>query len=373
MQRGTLHFKVWCGSLRHRAFTLVELLVVVAVIALLIALLLPAVQAAREAMRRLSCSNNLKQIGLAYHSYHDVKRKLPPAVMYQLGANTTGLDTFNFGPNWAVLLLPYLEENSLYMSVSPSITRYMTTPGEQGWRSIRGNKIATYLCPSDSGSDTPYNGPVVGAGWARGNYGANTGPSRFGNTSLYSSPETTRDAYGNKFLGDHYNASPQLPLIPFWCTPAAGYAFGPLMGNGPTGENWANNLASLAAEDGTTSTILIDELRIGPNGEDRRGTWALGNAGASLSSGNGWIMHPGPNAMVVPGDSVEGAINDIAGGMLAASNTRSWNVNARSRHPGGVNAAMCDGSVRFITDNISWLNWFLMHSSNDGQANCHAE
>jgi prepilin-type processing-associated H-X9-DG protein len=348
---------------------LIELLVVIAIIAILIGLLLPAVQKVREAAARTKCTNNLKQIGLAYHNYHDINYKLPPAVMYQLGANTTGTDSFNFGPNWAVLILPYIEQRALYSSVADSIARYMNTPGEQGWRSIRGAHIPTYLCPSDRGYETTFDGSAnAGPGWARGNYGANTGPSRFGNTSTTSSPTTTTDAYGNVYFGTTYNSSPQLPLLPFWCTPAAGYTFGPLMGNGPTGENFAYSLTDISSMDGAANTILIDELRIGPDSSDRRGTWALGCAGASLSSGNGWTMHPGPNAMVLPGDNVEGATNDVAGGMPAATNTRSWNVTARSRHTGGVNAGMCDGSVRFVTNNITWLNWFLLHSVNDGLA-----
>jgi prepilin-type N-terminal cleavage/methylation domain-containing protein/prepilin-type processing-associated H-X9-DG protein len=346
----------------RRGFTLIELLVVIAIIAILIGLLLPAVQKVREAAARAKCSNNMKQIALAYHNYHDIHGKLPPAVLYQLGVNTTGTDTFNFGPNWAVLILPYIEQSALYSTVSDSIDRYMTTPGEQGWRSVRGAHVPTYICPSDRGWETTFDGAVIGPGWARGNYGANTGPSRFGNTVTSSSPSTTTDAYGNVFGG-----SPQLPIIPYWCTPAAGYTFGPLLGNGPTGENFAYDLVSISGMDGATHTILIDELRIGPNNTDRRGTWALGSAGASLSSGNGWNMHPGPNAMVLPGDNVEGATDDPNDGMPAAQNTRSWNVTARSRHIGGVNTAMCDGSIRFISNNISWLNWYLLHSVNDGR------
>jgi prepilin-type N-terminal cleavage/methylation domain-containing protein/prepilin-type processing-associated H-X9-DG protein len=347
----------------RRGFTLIELLVVIAIIAILIGLLLPAVQKVREAAARAKCQNNMKQIGLAYHSYHDTYKKFPVAVMYQLGVNTTGTDTFNFGPNWAVLILPHIEQGGLYATISDSVDRYMTTSGEQGWRSVRSAKVPIYLCPSDTGGDTPYDGPVVGPGWARGNYGANTGPARFGNTVTSSSPSSTTDAYLNV-----YGGSPQLPIITYWCTPAAGYTFGPLPGNAPTGENHTYSLTDITRMDGASNTILVDELRIGPNNTDRRGTWALGNAGASISAGNGWNMHPGPNAMVLPGDNVEGATNDVPGGMPAATNTRSWNVTARSRHTGGVNALMCDGSVRFIPNSISWLNWFLLHSVNDGQA-----
>src|SRR5689334_5943769 len=179
---------------RRRAFTLIELLVVIAIIAILIGLLLPAVQKVREAAARAKCTNNLKQIALAYHNYHDASGKFPAAVMYQLGANTTGTETVNFGPNWAVLILPHIEQGPLYSQAADSIARYMKTPGEQGWRSIRGARIPTYLCPSDTGAETPFDGSVIGSGWARGNYGANTGPSRFGNTVPTSSPTTTTDA-----------------------------------------------------------------------------------------------------------------------------------------------------------------------------------
>src|SRR5438128_5154772 len=98
-------------------FTLIELLVVIAIIAILIALLVPAVQKVREAAARTQCTNNLKQIGLAAHSYHDANRRLPPAVSipWAVVDSASNLQMSGpFGPNWAVYLLPYIEQQNLY-------------------------------------------------------------------------------------------------------------------------------------------------------------------------------------------------------------------------------------------------------------------
>src|SRR5713226_9592517 len=118
---------------RRRAFTLIELLVVIAIIAVLIGLLLPAIQKIREAANRMSCTNNLKQIGLAAHSYHDVYSKLPPGVLIPWARvnDDANLQAFGpFGPNWAVFLLPYIEEQNLYNQGNPaSFPGITVTPG----------------------------------------------------------------------------------------------------------------------------------------------------------------------------------------------------------------------------------------------------
>jgi prepilin-type N-terminal cleavage/methylation domain-containing protein len=126
------------SPLAHRGFTLIELLVVIAIIAILIALLVPAVQKVREAAARASCSNNLKQIGLAVHMYHDNYKHLPPSRLSDLHAT------------WAILILPYLEQNTLYQQWNIPNTYYQQSDV------ARMTPVPIYFCPSRRGpSDAP--------------------------------------------------------------------------------------------------------------------------------------------------------------------------------------------------------------------------
>ena len=140
---------------RHlsRGFTLIELLVVIAIIAILIALLLPAVQQAREAARRTQCRNNLKQIGLALHNYHDTFRLFPPGVIRDGQNNSEAW-------GWTVFILPFLEQANLYNQLDPDTYRLRdllaglnpTYPAPTANAAILQNPLSVFICPSDPNS-----------------------------------------------------------------------------------------------------------------------------------------------------------------------------------------------------------------------------
>jgi prepilin-type N-terminal cleavage/methylation domain-containing protein/prepilin-type processing-associated H-X9-DG protein len=337
-------------SLRRHAFTLIELLVVIAIIAILIGLLLPAVQKVREAAARLQCQNNMKQIGVACHAYHDSLGNLPPCVLMNSSVTNAGTYTQNFGPNWAVLILPYIEQGNLFSQVSASIQAYPTTAAEAGWRSIVGTRIKTYLCPSDVGGEVACT--RASNTWARGNYGGNAGPGMFWFTTR-SAPDAAILNSGGKY-GDN---SPNF-------SGAGGYPMAPLSGGGVLVVNSGIKLTAIT--DGTSSTILVDELRIGPSANDIRGTWAMGQCGASITAGSGRGDSPGPNVSQSGWDDIEQGDDRPDIGMGAYIN-ESNQVTAKSKHTGGVNTLYGDGSIRFIRDGVDQRTWFLLHSRNDGQ------
>jgi prepilin-type N-terminal cleavage/methylation domain-containing protein/prepilin-type processing-associated H-X9-DG protein len=331
----------------RRGFTLIELLVVIAIIAILIGLLLPAVQKIREAANRMKCSNQLKQLGLAAHNHHDTTGKLPPAVLLNAQVNNPADYNQNFGPNWAVLLLPYIEQDNLFRQVQQSVNDYMTN-GSNTWRDIRTTKLQSYLCPSDTGAQV--NCVRAGGAWARGNYGANTGTGMWWIGANEGAITTSGGLMAESGWG----------ISGYYASNVAG-----LQGGGVFPVNTGITLAAIT--DGTSSTIMFDELRIGPSGNDLRGTWAMGQAGASLSSANGRLDTPTPNVSLSGYDDIQGGddLPDI--GMGACGGCGSWQVTAKSRHSQGVNACMADGSVRFFRNSIDSRTWFLYHSRNDSQ------
>ena len=157
-----------------RAFTLIELLVVIAIIAILIGLLLPAVQKIREAANRMKCTNNLKQIGLALHNYNDVNNQLPPAVMAlnTMNAQQAKDDVNNIGPNWAILILPFIEQDNLFNTYSTSIQNYRNNINDQNWRAIKTNKTPIYTVLQAVHDHAVHDAN----GWVRSSY-ALMGPS----------------------------------------------------------------------------------------------------------------------------------------------------------------------------------------------------
>ena len=159
-------------SRNRGGFTLVELLVVIAIIGILVGLLLPAVQAAREAARRMQCSNNLKQLGLAVMNYESAIKRLPPGGLHLRDGFGGASNSTSWGPNWLVMLLPYMEQGPLYAQYNTRSLFARESP------LVVGTKVPTFACPSDTQDEAfegagSFNG--VATKFARGNYACNGG------------------------------------------------------------------------------------------------------------------------------------------------------------------------------------------------------
>jgi prepilin-type processing-associated H-X9-DG protein len=326
---------------------------VIAIIGVLAALLLPAVQAARESSRRTQCQNNLKQLALAGLAFHDAHKHFPVGVEmpYAIEGNdplTGGMEN-PFGPNWAVYLLSYFEHQNLYQqartSAYPGVNDAANLAGYNlGWRLVRHQQLPNLLCPSDDGgSAEPFTDPLgrlKEADWARGNYAASGG---------------TADS-------DHHIRGDDSPDRP----PFPGMSKGPVMAI-----DFGASIPQIT--DGTSSTFLFHEVRIGVTGKDMRGTWALGFPGASIVVA-GRDTNPTPNNALEDADEIEACTTFYYPGIGAKDRMGCRNrtafgmaAQARSMHPGGVNSAFCDGHVRFVSEEIPQLTWVQLQSTNDGQ------
>ncbi len=354
-------------SIHKRGFTLVELLVVIAIIGILIGMLLPAVQQVRGAARRISCANNLRNLVLAAHNYESALKRLPVGLQVAQAGSPKNLYNASLfrashesgkpeiGPNWAVFLLPYLEQANLADSID--IGSYMKSNGlDQSWRAIGESSIPILLCPSDSNNETPFE--YDGKRWARGNYAANAGPAWY-----------TWSVGGKSWNG---SASDDGSPEPYWYQ---GASWAPAQTRGNAAPVMSINYGARFVDitDGMSSTIMFAEVRAGVSDQDLRGTWSLGVAGASVVAANSIGDSIGPNDRQVESDDIENCSSFWTPELgprekmgCAQGNWYNWQAQSRSMHSGGVLISLCDGSTQFIADSIDMQVWFNLNSAQDG-------
>lgn len=323
---------------KHRdAFTLVELLVVIAIIGVLVALLLPAVQAARESARRSQCVNGIRQLAIGMQNYHDAKKQLP-----------AGNFSCCWG-TWQMAILPFIEQQqlgALYQFIPKGIgalhNDYLYTAVKPAANPPVNNlqvvqtRISTLTCPSDEPQ-------VDNRQVTYHNYVAN-----YGNTNhigwdhrIPSNPAYIK-YLGGPFVGDDWNAHPKIQVNFKAIT-----------------DGLSNTL--LASETVQGQTVAGDG--VSPTDFDRRGsTWWGWGAGFET---RGVPNTSEPDAMQAKVDCIPVLPNPPC--TAANAGNLFWTA-ARSRHPGGVNAAMCDASVRFVSDDVDLATWRAVGTTQGDEA-----
>ena len=345
----------------HAGFTLVELLVVITIIAILIALLLPAVQAAREAARRAFCNNQLKQLGVAIHNYSTANKVFPPG---SIAVPTTGLGTKiaypykmrtealagvgHHGTSWILQIMPYIEETSLQWNYGTSVST--------GNDAVAGKDIKGLYCPTRRNAIRPGIDDVIllNTNWSGGgtDYGGCAG---------------RHDAFDTS---DERIVQPgtAIPLPTFYPTPFGPSASATTILDNDATKRWGIfgriNVATSPAEahDGLSCTIMTGELQrivaIAGSGE----LYSPGK-GPFLSQ-DGWAVGGCPT-LFCTGDMVLDYNFAASGGKMF---NNGFFACPGSQHSNGANFGMGDGSVRFLTENMTDRIFCLLGSMDDGQA-----
>ena len=306
----------------RRGFTLVELLVVIAIIGVLVALLLPAVQAAREAARRSQCVNNLKQIGLGLHNFHDTYKRFPTGV-------GTGDGTRFGAPEWPYFLyqiLPFVEQMAYWERLNDYTLQNPWLSGSSAeWKLLSEVPLPNYLCPSDNRK--PFRLEGSGATLANTNY--------LGMFSGLNDGESVADTMGRR----------------------AAFTLGKLK----DGRNMAE------FRDGLSNSVMVTEYLTGTK-DDPRGSFRSTRAGLMFiqaaytpNTPQADILH---SSFCVTGANLP----DQNLPCTTSSSDSAHLASARSVHPGGVNALLGDGSVRFVTESVDLVTiWQRLAWIEDGQ------
>jgi prepilin-type N-terminal cleavage/methylation domain-containing protein len=320
--------------LPRRGFTLIELLVVIAIIAVLIGLLLPAVQKVREAAARMKCQNNLKQIGLAIHNYHDANGKLPVNQYYDIGyvngTNNPYGSSFANSTDWSFLafILPYLEQQNLYKSGGIPQTLISAS-------GVASQPISTYLCPSDQAAS-------LQTFTETSRYMGHAGPILVGLTNY-------KGVLGSNWIyGTYANGVGLRPGDGFW---GANGLF--------TLDTWEAPITFSDVTDGTSNTFMV--------GED---VFTQDYATHNMpGSGFAWV-HTAECTLTcaIPPNNFT-HLNGTPVNTTSSSQIEWGDFHGfKSRHVGGVQFVYADGSVHFITNTIPLGTYRAMATFKGGEA-----
>ena len=314
-------------SFRRRAFTLIELLVVIAIIAILIGLLLPAVQKVRESAARMTCQNNLKQLGLAFHNSHDPNGGLPSNI------RPDAVSTVRV--RWATDLLPYIEQDNLFRNVNLSVNWHLQP-------AAFGTRLKAFECPSAPNGTVLDGAPDTSPPWA--------------------------SIVANGDYSGFYGVSPELVtlgLVP------AGTA---RVDNGAISKTTKLTFGSFT--DGLSNTLHLTESAGRPN-LYRNGKLVTPASGLNRVNGGGWCR-PASELNVLRGASADGttfpgprAINVTNGELLGTYPHPFYNTDGTGHiygfHTGGVNALFADGSVRFLRQSVDIRTLAALVSRDGGE------
>lgn len=322
------------GVARRKGFTLVELLVVIAIIGVLVALLLPAVQSAREAARRMGCTNAMRQLGLAAHNIHDVTGRFPAGNAYRKGTTGAWLDRYDYYETWAISVLPYLEQPAIAQLWDPTTPNAYNDPSGK-MTTLRTTRLKIYICPSDPNpfnASSPASGPggsgvqTVLAQHMQASYRGCAG-STWGNNSF--SLASGGDA--------NWDDGGQVASLMRWNSGMRG-VFASATDNGTS----TTPCRSAEITDGTSNTLMFGEYATAKGTLSRRTLWAFAYTSYNLSD----VTIGQPRTLIADFD-----ICSVTPPTTNGNNQckRAWG----SLHAGGtLNFTFCDGSVRNIPKNV---------------------
>jgi prepilin-type N-terminal cleavage/methylation domain-containing protein/prepilin-type processing-associated H-X9-DG protein len=354
-----------------RGFTLIELLVVIAIIAVLIALLLPAVQAAREAARRTQCVNNLKQLGLALHNYHEVNNVFPMAASMNLyNSGTSGAFYYQSSQSLSAhtALLPMLGEVPIYNALNFAVGIDEGSSNSLAWQinsTAASNAVKEFQCPSDPlAGASPYASPVSGRD--SNNYFVSLGTSTNQTTSA-----VVPSLAGNPNSGVFYfQMCYGIQSILDGTSNTVAMAEGAL---DPGTKSAGVKLIGVVSVTGIPTTALLADASSNPAATQQ----GLAACTAAWNSGTGGSFNDQRGAMWSHGGFAQTMFNTVATPNSAQHPWSYCDVNsasalgcyatASSWHPGGVNALMADGSVRFMKNSINQTTWWALGTRANGE------